>query len=657
MVELLRPDVFIEEKAAAPSLQNLPVNTAGFVIASQKGPVNEPVLVTSFTQFGEIFGSFYQGYYGPHALRLFFAEGGARAFVVRVVGSGAAKSSVVAKDTQGTPANTLQINALNEGAWGNFLSVSFVKFSSKVKNALAAGATNTIVLEDVTGLEVGDYIEVDGGAGNDKFYRVVYSIDVATNTVTFDQSYTVVTGVPAGSSVKTVSMHRAKSNLKADVAAGAATSVAVEDPRNFRVGQLVYMMDGTSAVEVVLTGINGDQLLFASTTLPALTAATSVVVSQEFIMRVYDSGRFVEKFEYLSLSSYNKDDYVESKLRADNNISKFIEVTDLGAGDLLVNMPEPKSIALSGGLDGAVPAAGDYVGDPLLGTGLYAFDKLTTPVNFFAVPGVAVPSVHSALIAFAESSSKTHGSKSMAIIEAPLSADAALEAISYKEVDLNKDSSYAAIYYPWIKIIDPENPDREIIQPPSGAVAGVWARVGAGPGIQKAPANEEILSAFGLTHDTTDGEHDILNSKNINVIKSVPGSGIRIMGARTLQSAANGFHYINVRRVVNDIKAVLQQGLRGFLFSEISPALYDAIRSVVTSFLQNRASLGQLVSTTTAQGKKLPAYFVKVDEENNTADDVAAGRVNVAIGLNPVRPAEFIVLSISLIDGSVVVSE
>ena len=655
MVELLRPDVFVEERAASPSIPNLPVNTAGFVIAAKKGPVNEPALVTSFTQFGQLFGSFYQGYYGPHALRLFFAEGGGRAYVVRVVGSGAAKATGTAKDTQGTPANTLQIDALNEGAWGNFVKVSFIKFETKVKTALAAGATNTIVLDDVTGLEVGDYIEVDGGAGNDKFYRVVYDIDITTNTVTFDQSYTVVTGVPVGSTVKTVSMHRAKSKLKADVAAGAATYVTVEDSRNFRVGQLVYIMDGTSAVEVVLTGINGDQLLFSSTTLPALTAATSVVVSQEFIMRVYEEGRFVERFEFLALASSNQKDYVESKLRGASNTSKFIEVTDLGAGDLISNLPEPKEILLSGGLDGAVPAPSDYIGDPLQQTGLYAFDKVKTLINFFAMPGVATPAAHAALIAFAEASSKTHGARSMAIIETPLSANTALEAIDYKEVDLNKDSSYAAIYFPWIKIIDPEQPERELIQPPSGAVAGVWARVGGNVGIHKAPANEEILSAFGLTHDTTDGEHDILNIKNINVIKSIPGRGILIMGARTLQSAQDGFHYINVRRVVNNIKAALQEGLRVFLFNSISQGLYDSIQGTVEAYLRSRAAAGELVATTTPQGSTIPPYFVKVDSENNTADDVAAGRVNVAVGLNPVRPAEFIVLSISLLDGSVIV--
>lgn len=650
MVETLRPDVYVQELPGNPSVPQIPSSTGAFVIVSEKGPLNEPQLVTNLLDYGKIYGTFFQGNQGPHALRLYFAEGGSRAYVVRVAGSGSAKATFNVPDTEAVPVNSLQIDALNEGAWGNFVSVKAEKYSGFVKTAVAAGATSTVVLKSVSGLEVGDYIEfLDGSV---KVQRLVYAINVSTNTVTFESSYTVIASIALDSVVSSASMHRAKSKLSANVSAGSLTQVDVVDARNYRIGQLVTFMDGSLSHEVVLTGLNGNTLLFAASTFPALSAATSVVISQEFKLKVYDKGALQEAHDFLSLSSTDVSDFVETILKGTSNASSYIEVTDLGAGDLIANYPAPASYNLAGGLDGATATDADYIGDPVLGTGMWAFDKVDN-INFFAIPGITTVAVQSAMVAFAETGSQNHASTTVAILDMPLAADTVLEALEYKNVTLNKDSSYAALYYPWLKIKDPENPKLDLLVAPSGSVAGLWSRIAVSRGIHKAPANELLNNAFGLTHDTQKGEHDLLNIANINVIASIPGRGIRVMGARTLQSVEDGKHYINVRRILNFVKVSLKDGLQFAIFEPNSEALRSNVANLASGFLKGLWLQGWL-SPRSEQSK---AFFVKADSENNTAADIAAGRLNLAVGLNPVRPAEFVVLTISLFDGVLTFNE
>jgi len=260
-VETLRPDVYFQEQPVVPSFPNTPINNFGLLIAAEKGPLNEPTLVTSFLDYQKKFGGFYKGYFGPHAARLFFAEGGARAYVVRVAGSGNAKATINALDTA-SASPTLQIDAMNEGAWGNSISAVFQSFISTVKTLVSPGATNTIALNSVSGLKIGDRIQFFDGAL--KIYKFVYGINVATGVVTLDSSYTVITSIAVGTSVATASMHRMSTKLVSDIAPGARTQLQVVDATNARVGQVIHIMDGTSWHEVILTGVNGDVLQFAS---------------------------------------------------------------------------------------------------------------------------------------------------------------------------------------------------------------------------------------------------------------------------------------------------------------------------------------------------------------------------------------------------------
>ncbi|MFI6821623.1 phage tail sheath family protein [Micromonospora sp. NPDC050187] len=202
------------------------------------------------------------------------------------------------------------------------------------------------------------------------------------------------------------------------------------------------------------------------------------------------------------------------------------------------------------------------------------------------------------------------------------------------------DSKYATLYWPWIKIMDPAQ-GRAVFMPPSGHVAGVWARNDDTRGVHKAPANEIIRGALALESGLTKGEHDQLNPTGVNCIRAFPGQGIRIWGARTLSSDAE-WRYLNVRRLFNWIEKSILLGTNWVVFEPNDPRLWDAVRRVITMFLRRVWRSGALMGDTWSE-----AFFVKCDAENNPPENLDAGILTVDIGIAPVKPAEFVVFRLS----------
>ena len=202
------------------------------------------------------------------------------------------------------------------------------------------------------------------------------------------------------------------------------------------------------------------------------------------------------------------------------------------------------------------------------------------------------------------------------------------------------DSSYAALYYPWIEVMDPAT-NRPIYIPPSGHVAGVWARNDNTRGVHKAPANEVVRGVTNLSYVVTKGEQDTLNPIGVNCIRAFPGMGYRIWGARTLSSDPS-WRYINVRRLFNYIEKSLQLGTMWTVFEPNDQRLWNRIRRDVTSFLMGVYSQGALFGATPAQ-----AFYVKVDEELNPPHQRDLGQLVIEIGIAPVKPAEFVIFRIS----------
>ena len=202
------------------------------------------------------------------------------------------------------------------------------------------------------------------------------------------------------------------------------------------------------------------------------------------------------------------------------------------------------------------------------------------------------------------------------------------------------DSTYAALYYPWIQVDDPVE-HRPIYIPPSGHMAGIWARSDNTRGVHKAPANEIVQGAMGLAYNTTKGEQDTLNPNGVNCIRAFPGRGIRVWGARTLSSDP-AWRYINVRRLFNYVEKSIENGTQWVVFEPNDMMLWARVRRDVNAFLSTVWSEGALFGATPAE-----AFYVKCDEELNPSESRDLGRLIIEIGMCPVKPAEFVIFRIS----------
>jgi len=204
-----------------------------------------------------------------------------------------------------------------------------------------------------------------------------------------------------------------------------------------------------------------------------------------------------------------------------------------------------------------------------------------------------------------------------------------------------RQSDYGSFYFPWIVVRDPLTGE-VTSTPPSGHVAGVWARTDTLRGVHKAPANEPVRGAVDLSYRVTKVEQDVLNPQGVNCIRHFPAEGIRIWGARTLAASASEWRYLNVRRLFNMLKESIADGTRWIVFEPNDNLLWKSIRRDVSAFLTRVWRDGALMGRTPQE-----AFFVKCDEETNPPDVRDAGQVVTVIGVAPVKPAEFVIFKIS----------
>lgn len=205
-----------------------------------------------------------------------------------------------------------------------------------------------------------------------------------------------------------------------------------------------------------------------------------------------------------------------------------------------------------------------------------------------------------------------------------------------------RDSKYGSFYYPWIRVSDPLAPTNTIVDvPPSGHIAGIWARSDATRGVHKAPANETVRMALDVTYRLTRDEQGQLNQFGVNCIRFFSREGIKVWGARTL-SADPEWRYLNVRRLFNMIEESIADSTRWIVFEPNDRILWNQIRRDAGDFLTRVWRDGALMGASPQE-----AFFVKCDAETNPPDVVDAGQVVTLIGIAPVKPAEFIIFRIS----------
>jgi phage tail sheath protein FI len=202
---------------------------------------------------------------------------------------------------------------------------------------------------------------------------------------------------------------------------------------------------------------------------------------------------------------------------------------------------------------------------------------------------------------------------------------------------------YAAIYYPWIYVKDVLNPKAEPVSvPPSGHIAGIYARSDATRGVHKAPANEAVMGALGVTHRLDREQQKLLNPEGVNAIRQFADEGILVWGARTVAPRGSEFVYVNVRRLTNMIKESIRRSTRWIVFEPNDERLWGLIKRDLEAFLLTVWRDGALRGTTPEQ-----AFFVKCDADTNPKEKIDLGELTALIGISPVKPAEFVVFEIS----------
>ena len=227
---------------------------------------------------------------------------------------------------------------------------------------------------------------------------------------------------------------------------------------------------------------------------------------------------------------------------------------------------------------------------------------------------------------------------------------------SEEEIDLSKtedvkklqpfNSNYAALYFPWIQVYDPAS-ESNIYIPPSGHIAGVYARVDGQRGVHKAPANETILGALDLKYNLSKAKQDGLNPDGINCIRKLNGN-IRVWGARTLGGDANAeFKYVNIRRHFSYLRDSIDKGTQWAVFEPNDAELWAKIHRNISAFLVNEWRNGALFGATPQE-----AFFVKCDAETNPPEVRDLGQVITEIGVAVVKPAEFVIFRLSQWAGS-----
>lgn len=292
-------------------------------------------------------------------------------------------------------------------------------------------------------------------------------------------------------------------------------------------------------------------------------------------------------------------------------------------------------IYLEGGSDGTMSKISPrtFIGTdsgPGKRTGIQSFLENGT-VSMLAIPGITAPEVIVSLVTHCENLKSR-----VAVFDMPKDMYKPKDLIEYRDMI---DSTYAAMYHPWIQVFDRSSNKNDFV-PPSGAVMGIYSRTDVNRGVHKAPANE-IVFCTGLKVNYTQEEQDILNPAGVNLIRAIPGQGIRVWGARTA-SSNTAFKYVNVRRLFIYVEESIKANTNWVVFEPNDAALWQRVSLTISSFLDSMWRTGMLAGSTPNEG-----YFVEIGASTMSRDDIMNGRLICNIGIAPSRPAEFVIFRVT----------
>jgi phage tail sheath protein FI len=433
--------------------------------------------------------------------------------------------------------------------------------------------------------------------------------------------------------------------------------VTVDDPLPFFPGSVVrinrYEKPGTPPKEKaagehfdLVVGKSGNELTLhrgiPQKEFDLAKAAKVTIASVEFDLTL-DAGAVVEKFEGLGFFPGHPDYFVRI-LRGSKIVT--LEVPEVGTlkpddvssdGSFLPDEIEDKT--LGGGADD------DFKKEPLSGllTKVIGALERVPDISIVAFPGQTDKGMQEAVIAHCEKMKYR-----VAVLDG-LNVKNPEDALKRRN-EIGSDTGHAALYYPWLKVRD-DATGETITIPPSGHVAGIYARTDTERGVHKAPANEKLRNIVGLSYTLTFAENETLNPAGVNCLRAFPGQGSLVWGARTI-SKNPSWMYVNVRRLFAYLESSIERSTSWVVFEPNDEKLWARVRQTITNFLTTTWRDGALMGSTPEE-----AFFVRCDRTTMTQDDIDNGRLICVIGVAPVKPAEFVIFKISQWPGGSAVTE
>jgi phage tail sheath protein FI len=619
-MELLHPGVFIQEvPSGSQPIEGVSTSTTGFIGRAQKGTIGSAQLVTSFTEFQTAYGGFFSDTFLAHSALAFFNNGGKRLYIVRVAHD-AALASVTLADREATPQAALTLAAQSAGAWADDISVVVSDGTLDPSNEFKLQLTRPAPVGIV---ETFDNISMNSDATN-FVERVVGAGSQNIAATAIAAADTTIAGTSVSKNTAATALVAGRRNLMIDVNGDGPQLVTLADPV-------------TTSAEIVTALTNAIHALTPQRASTPLTAYTNFSVAFAAGQYTLTSGATGKRSSVRVSKAPTGDASASLALGTQSGGTETTGAAPLRPANgtyLLSGAAVGGAVTASTvGTDGATPQDADYQG------GFSAFDSVQD-VNILAVPGIGTePTVD-----FGTNYCTQRGDCFFVADMAP--TDFTVAAAQTFVNSLANKTSYGAVYFPWLKAVDPTGQSASpILLPPSGFVTGIYARIDSKRGVFKAPAGTEanVGGAVGLAGLINDAQQDILNPIGANAIRSFAASGIVVWGTRTLATRSNPeYRYVPVRRLAIFLERSIYNGIQFAVFEPNDEPLWSSLRLNIGAFMINQFRAGAFQGSTPSQ-----AFFVKCDAQTNPQSQIDAGIVTVLVGFAPLKPAEFVVIQIS----------
>jgi hypothetical protein len=627
-VQTTYPGVYtLELPSGSHVISGVSTSVTAFVGAARQGAADTPVALSSYADFVREFGDPVDATDHPmgYAVAHFFANGGSQAVVVRALAANAKAATLALPSQNGV---TVTLTARSRGAWAN---------------GTGSGAAQAGIFAEVRAAVT---------SPDDRFTLIITSWAPGTGAASLLAQEVWPELSMSPHSPRFVSTVLAASQLVAATVTGneTASSEGISEGKTDVSGGVAGLETRVLRLSVD-QGAPTDHILWpggdAATTHDTDDLVTFInePANNWPVKASSDSGKLV-----LTSSASGADSAVVVGLSGTGDASGLLGlgVANGGSEKSGSSADRPAVAAAAGlaaGADGADVGA-DSIVSPAEGEGMLALDSLNYPrFNLLCLPGVTTANVDEVSAALA------YCARQNAFLlvdpDPSITQDLAVAAGGLYAAE----GAHGALYWP--RLITPDSTPAGL--PPSGAVAGVMARTDGQRGIWKAPAGlaAGIASATGVAYPTSDAASGALNPFGVNVLRSFPGAGLVVWGARTLAGAdivGSDFKYVPIRRLTDYVEASLYLGTQFAVFEPNDPVLWGQLRLAVGGFMRGLFRQGAFQQS--ESHAESDSFFVICDSTVNPQTEIDAGRVNIVVGFAPLKPAEFVVVTITQITGT-----